>query len=307
MKTAYVFPGQGSQKVGMGADLAREFAVARQVYEAADDALGYSISRLCFEGPAEELTLTANTQPALLATSIAALRAVDSEYGLQFEIAAGHSLGEWTALVAAGAIDFADAIKLVHLRGKAMQAAVPEGNGGMAALIGLELAAVEQLCAEVAQGQVCAPANLNGAGQVVISGHLGAIDRAVAAAKGKGAKLARKLPVSAPFHCALMQPAADAMADALASVAVSAPAVPVVANFDAQPNSDPARIKDLLVAQVTGAVRWEDSVVVMAEQGVGRVVEIGPGKVLTGLVKRIRSDIDTRNVGDAQQVRQVEE
>lgn len=310
MKTALLFPGQGSQRVGMGRDLAHEFAVARRVFEEADEALGFAISTICFDGPEDTLTLTEYTQPAILTNSIAVLRTLEAEKGLTFDVAAGHSLGEFTALVAAGALRFADAVKLVNLRGKAMQAAVPAdgqgGQGGMAAIMGMEAAALEALCAEVAEGDVVSPANLNGAGQIVISGHDVAVDRVVAAAKSKGAKRAVKLAVSAPFHCALMQPAADALAAALEHIEIGPLAVPVIANVDAEPNRDPARVKQLLVEQVTGAVRWEESVQKVASLGVRRAFELGSGSVLRGLVKRIAKDIEVTTVGEPHEVKEWE-
>ena len=306
MNTALLFPGQGSQRVGMGRDLAIEFPTARRVFEEADEALGERLSRLCFEGPDDELTLTANTQPAILTNSIAVLRTLEEEKGLRFDVAAGHSLGEFTALVAAGALQFADAVALVRLRGQAMQAAVPAGEGAMAALMGLELDAVTALCDEVRGGDVCAPANLNGAGQIVVSGSAGAIDRLVAAARGKGAKRAVVLQVSAPFHCALMQPAADALAEALAGVDIASPKVPVVANVDARPQTDPARIRALLVQQVTAPVRWEQSVQYLAGAGVRRAFELGSGKVLAGLVKRIAKEIAIETIGEPHEVRDAE-
>ena len=303
MTTALLFPGHGSQRVGMGRDLAHRFDVARRTYDEADAALGFAISALCFDGPEDALTLTQHSQPAILATSMAVFRVLGAEKGLRFDAVAGHSLGEWTALAAAGALDFADAVRLVHLRGQFMQDAVPVGVGAMAALMGLDLAAARALCAEAsAPGEPCEPANLNGGGQIVISGHGAAIDRALAAAKGKGAKRAVKLQVSAPFHCSLMQPAADRLAAALADVEIKPPSVPVYANVSAAPTRDPAVIRRQLVEQVTGAVRWEESVQALAAAGVTRAYELGAGSVLRGLVKRIADGIDCTTIGEPHEV-----
>jgi len=302
MTTALVFPGQGSQRVGMGRDLALQFAEAKQTYAEADDALGASISKVCWEGPPDELTLTANTQPAILTTSIAVYRVLAAR-GLRADVVAGHSLGEWSALVAAGALSLADAVKLTRLRGAAMQEAVPVGQGAMAALVGLPLDAARALCeASSTPTEWCVPANLNGAGQIVISGHAGAIDRAVAGAKPAGAKIAKKLDVSAPFHCALMQPAADRLAAALEPITIAAPAVPVVANVTAEPTQDPAVIRRLLVEQVTAPVRWEESVQRLAALGVTRAYELGSGAVLKGLVKRIAETIEITTIGEPHEV-----
>jgi [acyl-carrier-protein] S-malonyltransferase len=291
MSLAFVFPGQGSQAVGMGKGLADAFPAARQVFDEVDAALGEPLSKLMWEGPAETLTLTENTQPALLAHSLAAMRVLQTEAGLDLArdaaFVAGHSLGEYSALAAAGAFTLADAARLVRIRGRAMQKAVPVGVGAMAALLGLEFDHAAAVAAEAAQGQVCQAANDNGGGQVVVSGDKAAVERAVEIAKQKGAKRAMMLTVSAPFHCALMQPAADAMADALAKVTVRAPAVPVIANVIARPVTAPADIVRRLVEQVTGTVRWRDSVAYMASQGVTAFYEVGTGKVLSGLVKRI--------------------
>jgi [acyl-carrier-protein] S-malonyltransferase len=296
---AFLFPGQGSQKVGMGRALAEALPSARALYQEADEALGFALSRLCFEGPEGELALTANTQPAILVTSVAALRAVEELGGIAPAICAGHSLGEYSALVAAGALRFADAVRLVRLRGKCMQEAVPAGEGAMAAIVGLEARAVADTCLEALSGdasdRVCAPANYNGAGQVVIAGHRDAVERAMALAKAKGAKLVKALPVSAPFHSALMAPAATRLAEALAAVDVATPRVPVVTNVEAAPNRDASRVKDLLVRQVTAPVRWEESVRAL-DGAVDAAVEIGPGRVLTGLVKRILPGLAIRGV-----------
>jgi [acyl-carrier-protein] S-malonyltransferase len=291
MSIALVFPGQGSQAVGMGKALADAFPAARQVFDEVDAALGEALSRIMWEGPAETLTLTQNTQPALLAHSLAVMRVLQTEAGVDLKrdaaFVAGHSLGEYSALAAAGAFTLADAARLVRIRGRAMQKAVPVGVGAMAALLGLDFAQAAAAAAEAAQGQVCQAANDNGGGQVVVSGDKPAVERAVEIAKAKGAKRAMMLTVSAPFHCALMQPAADAMAQALTEVTVREPAVPVVANVTARPVTDPAEIVRRLVEQVTGTVRWRDSVAFMAGAGVTTFYEVGTGKVLSGLVKRI--------------------
>jgi [acyl-carrier-protein] S-malonyltransferase len=291
MSVAFVFPGQGSQAVGMGKTLADAFAPARQVFAQVDDALGEKLSSLILEGPADTLTLTENAQPALMAVSLAVMRVLEVEAGVDLkrdaQFVAGHSLGEYSALAAAGAFTIADTARLLRTRGRAMQKAVPVGTGAMAALIGLEFDQAVAAAAEAAQGQVSQAANDNGGGQVVVSGDKAAVERAVEIAKARGAKRAMMLTVSAPFHCALMQPAADLMAEALAKIAVRPPVVPLVANVLARPISAPDEIVRALVAQVTGTVRWRESVAFMAGQGVTRFYEIGAGKVLSGLVKRI--------------------
>lgn len=289
---AFLFPGQGSQTVGMGKALVDQFPTARATFEQADEALGYAISKLCFEGPADELTLTANAQPAILTCSVAALRVLGEETDLSPEVVAGHSLGEYSALVCAGAISLEDAARSVHLRGKFMQEAVPPGEGAMAALMGATPETAAALCEAAAQGQVLSPANFNGAGQIVIAGAAAAVARAVDRAKEHGVKRAIPLQVSAPFHCALMEPAAARLAEVLAEVSFADPKVPVVTNVEAAPNESGARARELLVKQVTAPVRWEESVLQMAEQGVTSAVELGPGKpVLGGMVRRIAKAI----------------
>ncbi len=301
MTVAFVFPGQGSQAVGMGKGLADNFAPARAVFDEVDAALGEKLSRLVFEGPADALTLTENAQPALMAVSLAVMRVLQAEAGLNLardvQFVAGHSLGEYSALAAAGAFSVADTARLLRIRGQAMQKAVPVGVGAMAALIGLEFDAAAAVAAEAAQGQVCQAANDNGGGQVVVSGDKAAVERAVEIAKAKGAKRAMLLPVSAPFHCALMQPAADVMAEALGQVTVNKPVVPVVSNVLAEAVSEPAQIVDALVSQVTGTVRWAESVAYMAQQGVTRFYEVGAGKVLSGLIKRIAAGATASAIG----------
>jgi len=290
MSLAFVFPGQGSQAPGMGRDLAAAFPIARETFQEVDDALGQKLSRLIFEGPGEELTLTANAQPALMAVSVAIARVLAKEGGFdisrQVSLVAGHSLGEYSALTAAGSFDLGTAARLLRLRGDSMQAAVPPGEGAMAALLGAEAGQAAAICAAAAQGEVLEVANDNGGGQVVISGAKAAVERAVEAAKTAGIKRAMILPVSAPFHCAMMEPAARVMEEALGKAAMAHPAVPVVANVTAAPVSDPDAIRGLLVRQVTGTVRWRECVAAMVAAGCTRFAEVGAGKVLTGLMKR---------------------
>jgi [acyl-carrier-protein] S-malonyltransferase len=301
MATAFVFPGQGSQVVGMGKGLAEAFAPARQVFEEVDAALGQKLSETIWNGPAETLTLTENAQPALMAVSLATLRALEAEAGLDLgrdvAFVAGHSLGEYSALAAAGSLTVADAARLLRTRGRAMQKAVPVGVGAMAALIGVDLEAAKAIAQEASAGAVCAAANDNGGDQVVLSGDKSAVERAVDIAKARGVKRAMMLPVSAPFHCALMQPAAQVMAEALSQVAVTPPRVPLVANVLAAPITDPAAIVQALVEQVTGTVRWRESVTVMAQAGVTAFYEIGSGKVLAGLIKRIAEGATASSIG----------
>lgn len=291
MTVAFTFPGQGSQTVGMGKALADAFPVARAVFDEVDDALGEKLTTIIWDGPAETLQLTQNAQPALMAVSLATLRVLEAEAGVSVArdaaFVAGHSLGEYSALAAAGGLSIADTARLLRTRGQAMQKAVPVGMGAMAALLGMDYDAARSVAEEAAQGEVCQAANDNGGGQVVVSGHKAAVERAVEIAKGKGAKRAMLLPVSAPFHCALMQPAADVMAQALSEVTIRPPAVPLVSNVLASAITDPDEIRKRLIEQVTGTVRWRESVAFMAQQGVTHFLEIGAGKVLSGLVKRI--------------------
>ncbi|MDD7972491.1 ACP S-malonyltransferase [Roseinatronobacter alkalisoli] len=304
MSRAFVFPGQGAQTIGMGQALAMAYPAAMAVFQEVDEALGEKLSALIWEGDIADLTLTANAQPALMATSLAALRAMETE-GVAITDAAfvaGHSLGEYSALAASGALAIADAARLLRIRGQAMQAAVPVGEGAMAALLGLDFATAAEVAAEAAQGQVCQAANDNDPAQVVVSGHRAAVERAVEIAKIRGARRAMLLPVSAPFHCTLMQPAAERMADALADVALHAPAVPLVANVRAEPVSDPESIRKLLIEQVTGSVRWRESVAWMAGQGVNEFWEIGAGKALSGMIRRIAKEAETRNFATPEDV-----
>ncbi|MFZ3311046.1 MAG: ACP S-malonyltransferase [Xanthobacteraceae bacterium] len=306
MTTAFVFPGQGSQAVGMGKSLAEAYPAARRVFDEVDTALGEKLSELIWNGPADTLTLTENAQPALLAVSLAALRVLEAEAGADLKrdaaFVAGHSLGEYSALAAAGALSIADAARLLRIRGRAMQKAVPVGAGAMAAMIGLDLADVRAIASEVADVGVCAAANDNGGGQVVVSGTKAAVERAVELAKLRGVKRAMMLPVSAPFHCPLMQPAADAMAEALAKVPVKAPVVPLVANVRAHAISEPSEIVRSLIEQVTGTVRWRESVQFMAQAGVTVFYEVGAGKVLTGLIKRIAETATASAIGTPEDI-----
>ncbi|MEM7427133.1 MAG: ACP S-malonyltransferase [Pseudomonadota bacterium] len=306
MTAAFTFPGQGSQAVGMGKELADNFSQAKAVFDEVDDALGQKLSAIMWEGPDETITLTENAQPALMAVSLAVTRVLQEEKGLDLashaKFVAGHSLGEYSALAAAGVFSLADAARLLKTRGQAMQQAVPVGEGAMAALLGLDFEDADAVAREAAGGEVCEAANDNAPGQVVVSGSKAAVERAVEIAKGKGARRAMLLPVSAPFHCALMQPAADVMADALAGVEMNAPAVPVMANVSAAPLSDPGEIRDSLVKQVTGMVRWRECVGAMSEAGVTQLYELGAGKVLSGLARRINRDLGATPVGTSDDI-----
>ena len=301
MGAAFIFPGQGSQTIGMGKALADAFPAAKAVFDEVDAALGEKLSATIFEGPADKLTLTENAQPALMAVSLAGMRVLQKEAGLDLkrdaQFVAGHSLGEYSALAAAGAFSVSDAARLLRTRGQAMQKAVPVGTGAMAALLGLDFGQASAIATEAAEGEVCQAANDNGAGQVVVSGHKAAVERAVEIAKTKGAKRAMLLPVSAPFHCALMQPAAEVMAEALSKVQIDTPAVPVVANVLAKPLSDPKEIVAALVKQVTGTVRWRECVEYMSGAGVTIFYEVGAGKVLSGLVKRLAASASSTAIG----------
>lgn len=295
---AFLFPGQGSQFSGMGKDLADNFTAAKLVFEEASDALGFDIAAMCFAGSEDELKLTANTQPAILTTSVAALRVLEQETDLKPTYAAGHSLGEYSALVCAGALSLADAVRIVRQRGTFMQEAVPFGVGSMAAIMGLDRPELEQLCRDAAEGEVVAAANFNSPGQIVIAGHSSAVDRAMVLAKERGAKRALPLPVSAPFHSSLMEPAAKRLAETLQQVQVGTFVIPVVGNVEAVPYQEQERVKPLLVQQVCAPVRWDESVLKMQDLGVSRYVEIGPGKVLSGLAKRIAKGCAVANISD---------
>jgi [acyl-carrier-protein] S-malonyltransferase len=301
---AFIFPGQGSQYVGMGRELFENFSVAKKIFEEADDTLHVSISTLCFKGPEEALKLTENTQPAVLTTSVAALKVLQAEKGMAPQFTAGHSLGEYSALVASEALTFSQAVKVVRLRGKFMQEAVPVGEGAMAAVLGMEREQVEKLCEEISSGDVLAPANFNSPGQIVIAGHSKAVQRAIERVKQEGKK-AVLLPVSAPFHSSLMKPAGERLEKALEEISVGDLKIPVVTNVEAEANTSKARVKELLVAQVSSPVRWEESMRKMIEKGIEQVLEIGPGKVLSGLMKRIDSRVETKNLEDLQTLKSI--
>lgn len=304
MKVAFLFPGQGAQRVGMGAELVRDFAAAREAFNEADDALGFKLSTLCFEGPEEQLKLTANTQPAMLATSIAAMRALQSECAVTAMVGAGHSLGEYSALVAAGALDFSAALRAVRERGRLMQEACPPGQGSMAALIGTDLATVREICQQVSQdGRLAVPANLNAPGQIVIAGHAPAVRRAVEIAKERGAGMSIELKVSAPFHCPLMEPARAGMEPVIQALGVKPFNFGVIANVSAEVNDDPKRVKPLLLEQITAPVRWEESMAALAACGADGAFEFGSGRVLAGLMRRINKGFKVRPVEDTASVR----
>ena len=301
---AFIFPGQGSQYIGMGKEFYENFSMAREVFEEANDSLHFSVSSLCFQGPEEALKLTENTQPAVLTTSIAALKVFQNEKGMIPQLTAGHSLGEYSALVASGALPFTDAVRIVRLRGRFMQEAVPVGEGAMAAILGMEREEVEKLCQEASSGEVLSPANFNCPGQIVISGHSKAVQRAIEKVKQEGKK-AVLLPVSAPFHSPLMEPAGSRLEKELNGVPISDLKVPVVTNVEAEVNTNKERVKALLVAQVSSPVRWEESMRRMIEEGIERVLEIGPGKVLSGLMKRIDPRLETANIEDIQTLKKI--
>jgi [acyl-carrier-protein] S-malonyltransferase len=308
MQLAFLFPGQGAQRVGMGAELAQNFSAARDTFNEADDALGFGLSKLCFEGPEEDLRLTANTQPAMVTAAIASLRVLQTEHDIAPVAAAGHSLGEYSALVAAGALKFGDAVRAVRERGRLMQEACPPGQGAMAALIGLESDAVAEICAMVSDGgQIAVPANLNAPGQIVIAGHAAPVRRAIEIAKERGATMSVELKVSAPFHCPLMKPAQEGMTPILRRLAISPLKFPVIANVTAEPNSDPAKVADLLIAQITAPLRWAESMEQLGKLGVTDAIEFGCGKVLMGLMRRINKNIRVRPLEDMASLKAVGE
>jgi len=298
-KKAFIFPGQGSQYAGMGKDLADNFKIAADTFAEADEALGFKLSELCFSGPEEDLRLTMNTQPSILAVSVAALRVVQAETGLVADYLAGHSLGEFSALVASGALQLPDALRTVRLRGKFMQEAVPVGVGAMAAILSVEPDVIAEICLDAGQGEIVSPANFNSPGQIVIAGHASAVNRAIEIAKSRGYRKAMLLPVSAPFHSSLMVPAGERLREVLNNIPVSAMSIPVVTNVEALPNQDMTRVRELLVTQVSAPVKWDASVREMVKLGVTSFIEIGPGKVLSGLVKRTDKEVQTANVEDS--------
>ncbi len=303
-RTAFIFPGQGSQYIGMGKELYENFKVAKQIFEEADDTLQFPITKICFEGPDDDLKLTENTQPAILTVSIAALKVLEQEKGIIPELTAGHSLGEYSALVASGAFLFRDSVKIVRLRGRFMQEAVPVGEGAMAAVLGMGREEVERICQEVSLSEVLSPANYNCPGQITISGHIKAVERAIERVKKEGKK-AVLLPVSAPFHCSLMRPAAERLAKALEDITVMELNIPVVTNVEADINRSKERVKPLLVLQVSSPVRWEESMRKMIDEGIERMIEIGPGKVLSGLMKRIDQNIEVLNIEDVKSLKMI--